>query len=188
MRKTTPQKHARPIAFALVTFLAASTVAGISASPAMSAPTAVEISATDDLVEQALTFAKRKSKPLPVYVVDTILLMANTWKQFKNGEKVDEAVEKVTAVMKIVAEIKADVDVGREMTDREFRRTFELLDMHARGLKDLDARVGKIEDGQVKLKVKTDKLEQAFGRPGCGVGAKRRNGRGPCVPAADYPL
>lgn len=154
----------------------------------MSAPSAVEITATDDLVEQALTFAKRKSKPLPVYVVDTILLAAKTWKQFKNGEKVEEAVEKVTAVMKIVADIEADVDADREMTDREFRRTFELLDMHARGLRDLAGRVDKIEDEQATLKKKARELERAFRRPDCGVGSKRRNGRGPCVLAADNPL
>ena len=69
-----------------------------------------------------------------------------TYKTYRNRQKVEEVQREVLSVLKVVAEIKVQVKAGRELTDREFRLTRELLDVHSRRLDDrLEPRVDDLE-------------------------------------------
>ena len=69
----------------------------------------------------------------------------DAWKTYKNGQKVAEVQQDVVAVLKVEKEIAEDVFAGREMSDREYRRTRELLNLHDVKLGGLIHRVDAIE-------------------------------------------
>ena len=55
---------------------------------------------------------------------------ADLVKTYSNGKRVGEVEVEVKSIMRILGDVKADIEAGREMTDREFRLTRELLDTH----------------------------------------------------------
>jgi hypothetical protein len=86
-----------------------------------------EASSVDALVE-GLMADIRASKSLPRWAVDAAVNAYAVYKTYRNGQRVKEIGATVLAVLKEVADIKADAEKGREMTEREYRLTRELLD------------------------------------------------------------
>ena len=64
---------------------------------------------------------------------------------YRNGKKVEEINATVLAVLKEVVDIKADADQGREMTERDYRLTRELLDSYASRLSSYEGRLAAVE-------------------------------------------
>lgn len=96
-------------------------------------------------IERVMTSIKAAKKPLPAWALDLALRAYDTYKTIRNGEKVEEVQREVLSVLKVVDDIKEQIEAGRELTDREFRLTRELLDAHARRLTDLADRVDRLE-------------------------------------------
>ena len=76
---------------------------------------------TEQLIDNLMAVIKSSKKPIPVWAIDMAMRAYNTWKTYKNGQQVEEVQQEVLYVIKLVAEIKAQVEDGHEMTEREYR-------------------------------------------------------------------
>ncbi len=153
----------------------------------------------EDAIEKLMSVINGAKKPLPAWALDTAMKAYKTYKTYKNGEKVEEVQQAVLAVLKTVAEIKTDVDAGRELSDKEYRRTRDLLDTQGLRLGDLEVRVDRVEkatrETAARLRAwqqrteaaeaRAASVERRFGRRGCPVGHAYRNGS--CVDVAATP-
>lgn len=127
-----------------------------SASPPASVKTAISATrVTVDAIEKLKAAIDKSKKPLPAWAVDMAMRAYATYKTYRNGEKVEAVLRDVHAVLKIVAEIKDQVEAGREMSEIEYRRTRELLDQYARSLDDLKVRVDTIESEHARDRART---------------------------------
>lgn len=122
-------------------------------------------------IERLIGTIVAAKKPLPVWVVDISMRAYQTYKTYKAGRRIEAIEAEVLALLKVIAEMRADAEAGREMSQREYRRTVELLHAHLRRIDDLASRVGD--------------LEQRVYRPGCGKLHAWRGGR--CVNVAEHP-
>lgn len=87
----------------------------------------------------------RASKSLPGWAVDAAMNAYAVYKTYRNGEKVEEIGATVLAVLKQVADIQAAAEKGREMSEREYRLTHELLDSYGDRLEGYDKRLKSLE-------------------------------------------
>ncbi len=127
-------------------------LAHAAAEPARAATkTIITVSASaqgtnlEPMIEQTMGAIKAAKKPLPAWAIELALRAYDVYKTYRNGQKVQDVQREVLAVLQAVAEIKVQVDAGREMTDREFRLTREFLDTHDARLSDLTRRVDDVE-------------------------------------------
>ncbi|MGE4127998.1 MAG: hypothetical protein AB7E80_07510 [Hyphomicrobiaceae bacterium] len=159
---------------------------------------AVERPATGT-IEDMMARIKSSKKPLPVWALDLAMRAYDIYLTYQSGKRVgavekraDDVEHEVQAILKVVLDVQKQVEAGREMTDREFRLTRELLDSHGRRLNDLTGRVARLEREAAKHSRQLDeargalaRLGRGFRRPGCGVGRAWRNGK--CVDVAANP-
>ena len=103
-----------------------------------------EAASMDKLIE-GLMAEIRTSKSLPGWAVNAAMNAYAVYTTYRNGEKVEEINATVLAVLKEVADIKADADKGREMTEREYRLTRELLDSYTFRLQGYEKRLASVE-------------------------------------------
>jgi hypothetical protein len=149
---------------------------------AASATTKSSTSANELAIERLMQVIQSAKKPLPAWAADMAMRAYRTWKTYKNGERVEQVQAEVIAMLKIVAEIKEEVDAGRDLNEREYRLTRELLDSHDRMLRDLiewafeiDRRtldtIRKLEAAKAEAKVlraRTEEMESRLFRGTCG--------------------
>jgi len=140
----------------------------LSAAPA-SSPEAIAASIELDVVDMAMKRIRGFRSSLPAWALEIALRAYNAYQTYRNGERVEEVRAEVLATLKVIAELKADVEAGREMSDREYRLTRELL----------DTRLAHIETLISALSSRVDELERRVFRRGCGEYHYRRNGK--CV-------
>jgi hypothetical protein len=126
---------------------------------------------TTEMLTTELQIIKSATKPLPAWAIEIALRAYDAAQTYRYGKRVKEVQKEVLAVLKVVAEIKEMAEAAREMTDREYRLTRELLEVHDQRLEDLTGRVAK--------------LEKKIERPGCDVYHACRNGR--CINVANNP-
>jgi hypothetical protein len=168
--------HIRPTAFLgiLATILVWSTI--VPAIAQVTAPPGQRIDiSTDQIIESMMSAIKHTKKPLPGFAVDIAMRAYQTWKTYKNGEKVEDVQREVIGVLTVVAGIKDEVEAGREMTAREYRLIRELLDVHQRRLDDLTTRLATLEittkqtaASVAAYRKRAEDLEIRFRRPSCG--------------------
>jgi hypothetical protein len=148
-----------------------------SGTTAHAAPTAdradnLEVHAKDQFIESLMIVISGSTKPLPVWAVDIAMRAYDIWKTYENGQKVNEVQREVLSVLQLVVRIKDQVEMGQEMSEREYWLTRELLDAHVRRLDDHARRIRA-------LQTLMEDLERRFQRRGCGVAHAWRNQR--CV-------
>lgn len=138
-------------AIALVTLLATPPTSAATVESATKASDET-VASTIERTMRGIEFAK---KPLPAWALDMAMRAYGTWKTYRNGQKVEEVQREVLAALKVIDDVRRQVEAGREMTDREVRLTRELLDAHDRRLADLAGRLDRLEP-------RIDGLEVAF--------------------------
>jgi hypothetical protein len=164
-------------------------------------------------VDELMARIKSSKKPLPAWALDLAMRAYVVYKTYHNGKRVgvvekraDEIEREVSSILKVVAGIQAQVEAGQEMTDREYRLTRDLLDVHGHRLDDLTGRVAHLEQtaaeqavqlaasealvGELRRQLEDARnaltgLERSFRRPDCGTGRAWRNGI--CVDVAANP-
>ena len=130
-----------------------------------SGATSIEI----DAVDFAMKRIKSYRSFLPGWALDIALRAYDAYQTYRNGERVEEIRAEVLATLGEIIEIKANMEAGQEMSDREYRLTRELL----------DTRISQIETLVGALSLRVDELENRFFRRGCGKYHFWSNGR--CV-------
>jgi len=130
-----------------------------------SAVTSIEV----DAVDIAMTRVRAHRGFLPRWALDIALRAYDAYQAYRNGERVEKLRAQVLATLRVITELKADIEAGQGMSDREYRRTRELL----------DSRMAHIETLISALSSRVDELERRVFRRGCGEYHYRRNGK--CV-------
>jgi hypothetical protein len=130
-------------------------VIGATPAAAQKSPTAsTAATATSDatVIEQIAAQIKAAKKPLPAWAADLAMKAYDIYKTHQNGKRVgvvekrsNEIEREVIAILKVVADVQTQVEAGQAMTDREFRLTRDLLDVHAARLDDITGRVTTLE-------------------------------------------
>jgi hypothetical protein len=138
-----------------------------SATRSSSAASSTEV----DAVHIAMTRVLSHRGFLPRWALDIALRAYDAYQTYRNGQRVEKVRAQVLATLRVITELKADIEAGREMSDREYRLTRELL----------DSRMTHIETLISALSSRVDELERRVFRRGCGEYHYRRNGK--CVDA-----
>ena len=100
--------------------------------------------AMDTLVE-GLMAKIRMSKSLPGWALNAAMNAYAVYKTYRNGEKVEEINAAVLAMLKEIADIKAEADKGREMTKCEYRLTRDLLNSYGSRLSGYETRLRSLK-------------------------------------------
>ena len=118
------RSHRKSWQKALRTGLAAGILGGgLGGNSAVRADTPAIVHQTPSMDEviEGLIAEIRTSKSLPGWAVNTAMNAYNVYKTYRNGDRVEEIGATVLAVLKEIADIKADANKGREMNLREYR-------------------------------------------------------------------
>jgi hypothetical protein len=181
----------RAIAVAVLAVLVASAPTASIVRAGGAITQAFDEPAMDLLVEQLMACIKLGAKPLPVWALDSALLAYRAFKTYRTGEKVEEVRQHVVTTLKLVAEIRQNIDAGRDTSDRQYRRMREQLDAHGAQLGELLTRINALEDKQQRTATQVDSLSQRAARievrvlrRGCGYLRAQRNGR--CVDVTNH--
>jgi hypothetical protein len=94
------------------------------------APAIIREAASMDKLVEGLMADIRTSRSLPGWAVNAAMNAYTVYKTYRNSQKVEEIGAAVLGMSKEVADLKAYADKGREMTEREYRLTRELLDSY----------------------------------------------------------
>jgi hypothetical protein len=169
--------------------------------------------ASADLSIPELMARVRLSRALPRWVVRAAERAYEILRGFETSNRIAaieqrtaEVAREVRAILVLVVEMQADGEAGRQITDREFRLTHDLIEAHFQRLEDLTIRVHALEVKVAELEAEAsvarsekaeqrrelDKARGAIGeitkrvrRPGCGVGRAPRGGK--CIDVAENP-
>jgi len=172
---------------ALPTFLTGSRPAGRTDTPA-------NLESTEHIVDSLMSAISRSKRPLPAWALDAASKAVMHWRLHRLSRKTQEIEKEVTAVLRIVVDIKDQVEAGRAMSERETRFARAALEAHDRRLDDLTSRVDAIEQGtrvseariakleahnkvlmaeNKALRASNSELTRRFLRDRCGAGRKR---------------
>jgi len=169
MKTTRIRRNAVVLVMMSTTLFAAlgpySTLSVASATRSSSAWSPIEV----DAVDIAMTRVRAHRGFLPRWALDIALRAYEAYQTYRNGERVEKIRGQVLATLRVITELKADVEAGQEMSDREYRLTRELL----------DSRMAHIETLISALSSRVDELERRVFRRGCGEYHYWRNGK--CV-------
>ncbi len=136
MRKT--------ITIAAIGAMIATTAAPLA--PAFSTTAAAQApAATQTAIERLWSAINSANKPLPAWAIDVALRAYTAYKTYRNGKKVEEVRRQTLITLQIVADLKEQLEAGRELTEREYKLTRELLDAQMRVLDVLGVRVTLLE-------------------------------------------
>jgi cell division protein FtsB len=105
-----------------------------------SPPLVVNTDAASD-IELFVMALRASKKPLPAWLLDLALRAADLTKTYNNGKRVREVQAEVASIVRVLREVQAAIESGRELTVREFRLVRELLDTHTLRLSDLTGRM-----------------------------------------------
>ncbi len=119
------------------------TISLLTGTPARAQPTPT--AAMAHTIDHLITSLKSAKKPIPAWALDLAIRAIDTWKTFKNGQKFEAVEAIVLAALKQVVEIKDLVEAGRELSEREYKLTRELLDQYSARLDEFNARLSAVE-------------------------------------------
>ena len=145
--------------FATASFSCAHAMSQVKPMPLTAAGTEAII---DQVIEQLHGVLRATKKPLPAWAVEIAFRAYTAWKTYKNGERV-ETIEKqlqitTLAVLREVADIKAIVGSGRDLTEAEYRRFRERLDGYGQRLDAHEAMINELQQQHDRLRAE---IEQA---------------------------
>lgn len=161
MTMTIPKSKAFAALMALVLAapMTVSTMA-FAGSPTGAMATTAEASTIEQAIEALHRWIKTPSrKPMPVWAIDTATRVITAWRTYTNGKKFEEASRIALAALKEVAAIKAMVEDGLEITDREYRLVRDSLEAQAGRLDLLTGRVDRVEQATAEHAARVRTLE-----------------------------